>query len=107
MMSMPTNETVPVVQGDRDAAADMWLAAEGPGSPADWQAEWFRDGTGDYGPVVQAFARYRLSVIEECAGVADRRAAMIQSVSPAAASALLDALPDAIRALATEGKAAG
>lgn len=69
---MTTKESAPVAvtQADREAAADTWNHL-GSVRWTEWQSEWMRAGTSDYGPVVQGFARHRL------AALAQPRAAMV------------------------------
>lgn len=61
------SKAVPVVQGAREAAASGYFAwiSGNPVIPGKMLA-----GQADDHSMVQAFARYRLSVIEECAQVA-------------------------------------
>lgn len=53
--------SLPVTQADRDAAAELWQSLRLTVKGLEWQIDWMRDGTADYGPVVQAFARHRIN----------------------------------------------
>ncbi len=53
------DEAVEVIQADRDAAADYWLAAFKHDS-ARLDAQFIREGRQDKKPLVQAFARHRI-----------------------------------------------
>ena len=60
-----TNETPPPtlhrepIEADREAAANLWLQIPS-AEWVEWQEQWLRDGTGDNGPIVQAFMRHRV-----------------------------------------------
>lgn len=47
----------------------------------DWQVDWLRDGTGDYGPVNQTFAAFEAEIREECAKVLDQLAANARRIA--------------------------
>lgn len=104
-----TNETVPVVQGDLEAIARcvdnallsfveandlVWSRPGGPSNMGLLTAQAIANTA-----LEDRDARYRLSVIEECAGVVE--------ADPIAAGHVRKRIAAAIRALATEGKAAG
>lgn len=62
---MTASENMVVTQADREQASAMWRALQ-PLTMADFQADWMQDGTADYGLVVQAFARHRITAEQSC-----------------------------------------
>jgi hypothetical protein len=93
-------DSIPVRQEDRETAAAMWTAL-GPVGWAYYQADWMRDGTADYGPVVQAFARHaeqaRIEERERCCTVVGSLVGCGTSATDYLSAAVADMLKTYIR----------